>query len=89
MFMLMAPFLTSLPEAGERHLYAATSKTFQTKEQGGDSKAEGSYRLSNNNDPVKDKQIFTTYKADGMAEKIWSHTLDVFKKVVDKGEKWE
>lgn len=68
-------FATSLKEAGERELYVSTSERYAV----GQSKG-GFWRLKPDGDEAGDVAIFETYREEGMAQKIWDHTLEIFQK---------
>jgi hypothetical protein len=84
MFVVLKPFTVDIKEAGERHLYSATSEAFLSKDDGG----AGSYLLNWNNDMAKNEKVMRPYREESIAEKIWQHTLDVFDTVATKGQKW-
>lgn len=84
MFVILKPFMVDIKEAGERHLYAATSQSFLPKEQGG----AGSYILNWNDDVTGNEKALKGYREQGIAEKVWKHTLEVYDTVVAKGQKW-
>ena len=83
--------LTSPEESGERHLYAATAGVFPARVQGkdGDGLAVGSdgeggsgaYLIGSKSDRAGKESILRQMRELGAKEKVWEHTLDVFKKV--------
>jgi NAD(P)-dependent dehydrogenase (short-subunit alcohol dehydrogenase family) len=82
--LLLTPFAVNVRESGERHLYASTSIAFPPKEKGGD----GYYLLNQNDAPVGNTKVLKMLKEEGVAEKVWNHTLEVYKTVCDEGKKW-
>jgi hypothetical protein len=91
---LLTPLAVPLKESGERNLYAATSAAFAPQLQGGETigadgaKGTGAYLLNWSGDIVGNQKILKPYREQGVAEKVWNHTQDVFNKVCVKGETW-
>jgi len=82
--VLLTPFCVNIRESGERHLYASTSNVFAPKAKAG----SGSYLLDWDNSPVGNVKVLRKYKEEGVAEKVWKHTLEVYKTVCEEGKKW-
>jgi hypothetical protein len=88
------PFTIPIKESGERHLYAATNAAFGPKERGGDSigadglKGSGAYLLHWDDEPTGNKKVIMEYREQGITEKVWRHTLDVFETVCNEKKKW-
>jgi hypothetical protein len=90
MFVL-TPFCVPVKESGERHLYAATSDAYAPKrkvvvESGKGIVNAGSYLLEWDNRPVGNKRVLQKYREEGVAEKVWKHTLDVYATVCEVAE---
>jgi len=85
----ITPFAVPLGESGERHLYAATSKTFPPLEKPDAEasigstgvKGSGAYLLHWNGESTGKEKLLKEYRAQGVGKKIWEHTLDVFDKI--------
>lgn len=81
-----------LEESGQRHLFCATSKRYPprcavTAEAARGSNGEqgsGVYSLNWDGEPAKQKDFLAEYRARGMGETVWAHTLDVFERVLSK-----
>ena len=97
---VMKMVTTSLEEAGQRHLFHATSARYppQEREQmgkqlpdgvlvakGADGKeGSGCYLLGPDGETVGDGKLLAEYRTREMGKKIWEHTLGVFERVVRK-----
>ncbi|OCK83781.1 NAD(P)-binding protein [Lepidopterella palustris CBS 459.81] len=97
LFVLLKPFTVPLGESGERHLYAATSKTFSPKSKPEESaavgstgeKGSGAYWLNWNGDPYGGVPAkMKGYQEKGIGKQVWEHTQDVFQKVCQEGGKY-
>jgi hypothetical protein len=75
----LKPWAIGLQESGERHLYAGTADKFGKG---------GAVLLSASSDEWKKNATVEKMVKDGTGEKVWGHTLDVFKKVCDEGGKY-
>jgi hypothetical protein len=62
-------------EAGERGLFAAMSTRF---------KDGGAYRLDWDGELVKEPPILKQYREEGMAKKVWEHTVGVWDRVLSR-----
>ncbi|PYH94462.1 hypothetical protein BO71DRAFT_450045 [Aspergillus ellipticus CBS 707.79] len=91
-FMVLArPWEIALQDSGERHLYTATSPRFpplickddipDAAEGSDGNTGSGLYRLSATGFTYKSSNIMALYRAEGVRNLIWKHTLDVFEKV--------
>lgn len=85
---LVTPFCVDIKESGERHLYASTSDVFAPKARAGGSGGGGSYLIDWDNSPVGNLKVLKKYTEEGVAEKVWKHTLEVYKTVCEEGKKW-
>ncbi|KAJ1714140.1 hypothetical protein NYO67_3696 [Aspergillus flavus] len=81
-----------LAESGERRLYEATvdlsqqwQKQLQSPPYNGIVAAPGFYRMKHTSDIVMDDTVLQAYRALGMPERAWEHTMAVFRSVLDKG----
>lgn len=83
-FVLLTPFAVNIKASGERHLYASSSVTFPPKSKGGD----GYYLLDQNDAPIGNVKVLKKLREEGVAEKVWKHTLDVYKTVCEEGKTW-
>ncbi|CRG90883.1 hypothetical protein PISL3812_07929 [Talaromyces islandicus] len=97
LFMILKPFPTSsigivpLGEAGERHLYAATSPIFAPKNQNAETvgadgeRGSGAYRLGFDTAAISEKKASSVmvkdYLTNGVGKKVWEHTADILSKV--------
>lgn len=84
LLMLMTPIAIPVKEVGERLLYNATSEEFAPSLKGG----KGAYLLGANSEWAGKEKVLKRYREQGIAEKVWEHTQEVFEKVAAKGEKW-
>lgn len=93
-FILARPWVTPILESGERHLFAATSmqypprsmKSVDDTEQGINGvKGSGAYSISANGSYAQNEKVVQEYRSQGVGERIWEHTLDVFEKVCGTG----
>jgi hypothetical protein len=90
------PILVPITESGERTCFAATSATFGPKSAKGDGMAigadggvgGGAYLLNWKDDVVGNKKVLTPYMEQGVSELVYEHTMGVFEKVCNRGEKW-
>jgi NAD(P)-dependent dehydrogenase (short-subunit alcohol dehydrogenase family) len=87
-FVLLTPFCVGIKESGERHLYASTNDVFAPKGKGGGSIGGGAYLLNWDNSPVGNLKVLKKFIEEGVAEKVWKHTLEVYKTVCVEGKKW-
>ncbi len=83
-FLLLTPFTVDIKVSGERHLYASTSNVFAPKMKGGN----GYYLLNWDDTTVGNMRVLKKLKEEGVAEKVWNHTLEVYKTVCTDGKKW-
>ncbi|KAI9849119.1 MAG: hypothetical protein M1837_005349 [Sclerophora amabilis] len=87
--MLVKPWSVPLGESGERHLYAATSKSYPPKSQPEESavvgsageKGSGAYLISWDGTPCGKDKIMKEYRTQGVGRQIWEHTLDEFHRI--------
>jgi hypothetical protein len=92
MSFLLTPMSIPLGQSGERHLYAATSKTYPPFSKPDESavtgstgvKGSGAYLISWDGKPSGNDAILKDYRAQGVGKQIWEHTLHVFDKVCGK-----
>lgn len=82
---LLTPFCVPIKESGERHLYAATSSAFAPKGNGG----RGSYLLDWGDGEVGNERVLKRLGEEGVAEKVWGHTREVYERVCGEGKRWE
>lgn len=85
-------------ESGERHLFAATAPVYPAKGDSGEGadvmvgsdgvKGSGSYLVNWNGDILADRKTAKEMREEGVEEKIWKHTEEVFKTVCDEGKKY-
>lgn len=103
LFTILKPFPTSsigiipLAEAGERQLYAATSPLFAPKNQnaqtvGADGEpGSGAYRLGFDTAIINEKKassvLVRDYLSNGVGQKVWEHTADIFSKIAGSAGK--
>lgn len=73
------PWVTSVKECGERHIWAGMAAGFT----GGQAILIGPKGAKTGNMKVLEK-----LRQDGIEEKVWDHTMEVFEKVCDKNEKY-
>ncbi|MCJ1247102.1 hypothetical protein MMC30_004313 [Trapelia coarctata] len=84
---VISPLAVPLQESGERHLYAATSEVYKpsgTKGGEGDVLGKGAYLLNWGGERTE-KKILGEYRAQGVEEKVWEHTSEVFEKICGEG----
>jgi hypothetical protein len=89
----LTPFCVPIKESGERHLYAATSDVYTPKARAGAANGStginvGSYLMEWDNRPVGNEMVLEKYRTEGVAEKVWKHTLSVYETVCEEGKKW-
>ena len=93
---LLRPMMTSIDESGERHLFAATSKKFVSrdgKENGvGFGKGEpgrgtdgelgsGAYLIGSDGEWRGNEKALKKLRSEDAGEKIWKHTMEVFERI--------
>ncbi|KAL2853178.1 hypothetical protein BJX68DRAFT_234152 [Aspergillus pseudodeflectus] len=95
--VLFRPFMLPLEESGERHLFAATSGRYPSKNEeegktngdvvvGSDgTKANGSYWLSWDGEPFPRNKKLDKVRAEGAVAKVAEHTEEVFRVVCEEG----
>ncbi|KAK7211439.1 hypothetical protein V2G26_018617 [Clonostachys chloroleuca] len=66
------PWVTSTEETGKRHLWAAVSDTFR----GGQV-----YLLNQRSERVDDSKVLNRLHEEGLFDRVWEHTRDVFKRI--------
>ena len=90
------PWMTSIEESGERHLFAATSRRYVSRdgqEHGvgfgkGDSGigtdgelGSGAYLIGSTGEQRGNEKALEQLRLKGAGEKIWKHTMEVFERV--------
>ena len=94
-YALALPLMTPIKESGERNLFAATSTRYPPKsmekvedtEKGIDGvKGSGAYGISADGSYAQNEKVIQAYRSEGVGERIWEHTLDVFDVVCGKGD---
>lgn len=95
------PAVVPLEQSGERHVYAATSGLFAPRSGAGGGpedgesvavgadgeRGSGAYLLTwNSTVPTKSAPLLKEYAADGVAKKVWEHTLEVFDSICSSPE---
>lgn len=86
---LLGSLYVPLDECGERHVYAATSEKFPSKQLGKDAHdvavgvdgipGSGAYRLHYDSSITNQKEkLLKEYLSNGVGKKVWEHTLSVF-----------
>jgi hypothetical protein len=91
---LARPWMVPLDQSGERHLYAATSSTYPSRDRKADeavsgsdgTKGSGAYLLSWDGSVTGNQKILNEYRSDGTRKTVWEHTLGVFESVCGKKE---
>jgi len=96
LYALLAPWMVGLEESGERHLYAATSAAYPSKEgpkgvelQDGVEVASGSdgvvgsgaYLLNWDGMITGKMELLREYREKGVGQMIWNHTLEILERV--------
>lgn len=97
---VMKMVTTSLEESGQRHLFHATSamyppadeqqkdtssrKDIQVAEGADGMKGSGCYLLGPTGERVGDRKLLQEYRQREMGKVIWTHTLEVFDRVLGK-----
>ena len=96
MNVVLRPWMTSIEESGERHLFAATSRKYVSRdgqEQGvgfekGDSGkgsdgelGSGAYLIGSTGEQRGNEKALEQQRSKGAGEKIWKHTVEVFERV--------
>lgn len=87
------PWTVPLQESGERHVYAATSKSYPPLAVPDESavvgstgvKGSGAYLLRWDGTPCGAADVMTRYRSQDVGNQIWKHSLDVFDRVCGKG----
>ena len=94
--VVVRPWLTSIEESGERHLFAATCRKYVSRdgqEQGvGFGKGEsgtgtdgelgsGAYLIGSTGEQRGNEKALEQLRSKGAGEKIWKHTLEIFERV--------
>lgn len=94
LFFLAKPWVVPLDQSGERHLYAATSSTYSSRDRKADgavtgadgTKGSGAYLLSWDGSVTGNQKILNGYRRDGTRKTVWEHTLGVFESVCGRKE---
>ncbi len=87
-YALFKPWSVPIIESGERHLYASTAAKFSPRCESNPNAAQGSdgtvgsgaYLLHWNGDITGKPKLLAEMRGKGLREKIWEHTLDIFKR---------
>ena len=91
------PIFVPIKESGERNLFAATSAIFKPRGENSEGaaigadggKGGGAYLVNWNDETVLgNHKILTPYREQGVGQKVYDHTMEVFEKVCGRGEKW-
>ncbi|RDW61782.1 uncharacterized protein DSM5745_10454 [Aspergillus mulundensis] len=78
LWVLARPWMVTVAESGERHLYAAVG----LKSDGGAGTAgEKAHLVGADSEPRGNWGVLERYQAEGMGEVVWGHTEDVFREV--------
>jgi hypothetical protein len=91
------PAMVPIDQSGERHVYAATSELFAPRSGGTEGAGQpqgvregvpvGAYRLTWDSElQTKKTPLLKEYAADGVADKVWKHTLEVFDSICSSPE---
>ena len=101
MDVIIRPWMTSLEESGERHLFAATSRKFVSRngeehgvgfgkgESGKGSDGElgsGAYLIGSTGEWKGNEKALKELRSQGAGDKIWKHTLETFESVENRYE---
>lgn len=86
---LSSPWIVPFQESGERHLYLATNGKFgpqrtQVSTRPHREKADTvvkAYLVDGCGIPRQNLKLLRKYKEEGVGKAVWTHTLDVFRKV--------
>ena len=86
---LARPWMVPLEESGERHLYAATAAEFKARSAAGAEamrgvdgvKGSGAYLVGADGERTGKDRLIEGLRERGMVEKVWEHTMGVFKRV--------
>lgn len=89
---VIKPWTISLQESGERHVFQATSNIYppcaiaeETAVVGSNAvKGSSGYLLGSDGSPNGAVAMLEKHRSQGVGEKIWQHTLNVFEKVCGK-----
>ena len=94
-FALASPWTVDITESGERHLYAATSGVYPAREHDGgvepgtesvkkgsnEEVGTGAYLIGSDGERRAVDSALRDLRSRGAGEKVWQHTLDLFKSV--------
>jgi hypothetical protein len=84
------PAIVPIDQSGERHVYAATSELFAPRSggtEGAHGEAGSAYRLTWDSElQTKKTPLLKEFAADGVADKVWKHTLEVFDSICSSPE---
>lgn len=92
----LSPLFVPIKESGERNLFASTSALFKPRSENSEGaavgadggKGGGAYLLNWDDEPSKTQHLLTSYREQGVGQKVYDHTMEVFEKVCVQGEKW-
>ncbi|KAI9877770.1 MAG: hypothetical protein M1830_002864 [Pleopsidium flavum] len=97
LYALLAPYMVGFEESGERHLYAATSASYPSREgpegveltesmevaSGSDGVVgSGAYLLNWDGRTTGKAGLLREYREEGVGQMIWKHTLEIFERVM-------
>ncbi|KAI9878588.1 MAG: hypothetical protein M1830_000499 [Pleopsidium flavum] len=97
LYALLAPWMVGFEESGERHLYAATSASYPSREgpdgveltesmevaSGSDGVVgSGAYLLNWDGRTTGKAGLLREYREEGVGQMIWKHTLEIFERVM-------
>ena len=90
------PWMTSIEESGERHLFAATCRKYVSRDgqehgvgfgkgdsgKGTDGElGSGAYLIGSTGEPRGNEKALEQLRSKGAGEKIWKHTVEIFERV--------
>ena len=93
---LLRPWMTSIEESGERHLFAATCRKYMSRDgqehgvgfgkgdsgKGTDGElGSGAYLIGSTGEQRGNEKALEQLRSKGAGEKIWKHTVDIFERV--------
>lgn len=90
---LLAPMMVSAEESGERNLFHGSASMFAPRASAGkdaavgsdEVKGSGAYLVSWNGKKVGNQKVLDALRERRMGERIWEHTLEVFKRAEATG----
>lgn len=99
MYSVMTPWILNVQESGERHFFQITSRCYPAANGGvgvpippglspmrgtAGVESSGGYLLDWDGKSIGDQRILEKYRAQGVGQKVWEHTMQIFQQAEDR-----